>query len=428
MAEAHYSSYLTISWDETLSSFGKDGRRRFVLYYPMWGVGELKSVIGEDCVLDFKSVGKLNEKRKVAWMKEACIPLHPGCLLAGVYSDSYSSHRFRFRDDKVGVVRQILREAPPYGIQGHVLRDYLLYISLAITGSLLASYDREEFAQMWKEVLVGIGAHPEISAPQGELGEIRACSIGEKLVPGASTGSNDAAAQVVIRAKYPCHPVDLAAVSAPGEPRSVVRRFRFSSTYPIPVLVGTLSGGYDVETKYPSELERGDIVMLMRNSPGGIIAELADADLGSLAKEVRSLAGQWRDALEEWEGDAEKLAAVIRVSSSTASNWILGKLKIAPRKSNLSRLSAFFSRRGIKFDALKCAKMSTVLFGAHNRSGRKLKKILEEQARNYGGAIRFQKVICVNFGKRDVHLDLYAVGNVHRRKMLQSADGLNQFG
>jgi hypothetical protein len=428
MSEAHYNSDFTISWDETLSSFGKDGRRWFVLYYPMWGVGELKSVIGDDCVLDFKAVGKLNEKRKVAWMRETCIPLHPGCLLAGVYSDSYSSHRFRFRDDKVGVVRQILREAPHYGIHGHVLRNYFLYIHLAINGSLLASHDKEEFAQIWKDVLMGISAHPEISAPQGELGDIRSCSIGEKLVPGANAGSNDTGNQIVIRAKYPCHPVDLAAVSWPGEPRSVVRRFRFSSTYPIPVLVGTVSGGYDVETKYPSELERGDIVMLMRNSPDGIISELADADLGSFAKEVRSLAGRWRDALEEWEGDAERLAAAIRVSSSTASNWILGKLKIAPRKSNLSRLSAFFSRKGIKFDASKCAEMSTVLFGAHNRSGRKLKKILEEQARSYGEGIRFQKVICINFGRRDVYLDLYAVGNVHRRKMLQSPDGLNQFG
>ena len=75
MAESHYNSDFTISWDEALSSFGKDGRRCFVLYYPMWGVGELMSVIGDDCVLDFKAVGKLNEKRKVAWIREACIPL-----------------------------------------------------------------------------------------------------------------------------------------------------------------------------------------------------------------------------------------------------------------------------------------------------------------------------------------------------------------
>ena len=72
--------------------------------------------------------------------------------------------------------------------------------------------------------------------------------------------------------------------------------------------------------------------------------------------------------------------------------------------------------------------MAAVLFGAHIRAGRELKKILEAEAKSYGGQIIYQKVICIKLGRRDVYLDLYAVGNVHRRKMLQSPDGLNQFG
>lgn len=392
----------------------------------MWGIGEIKALMNDSCALDFHAVEKFNVIRDLSWLQGNCLPLHPKCLLATVYAGRHST-RMRYSNDKIGIIRQILKEAPSLGLSGGVLKTYFLYVYLAANGGTLASHNKDDFMRVWKETLAEIEAHPEISAPQGELGMVCACAAGAKVVPYIAATTANAEPQVVIRARYPCHPVDLSALCAPGESRAAVRRFKFSSSYPVPVLAKSLANEYSVETKYPSELQRGDIVMIMRNSSESIIAELADAEMGQSAREVRAYAAQWRDALEEWDGDAEKLGASVKVSVGTAANWLSGKLKIAPRSENLDRLSRFFSKKGIKFDADRCAQMATFLFGAHKGAGRRLRSILDAEINRHADRLLFQKCVCVDAGGRKIFLDLYAVGLVHRRKLMQSQDGLNAF-
>lgn len=419
-------------WEKLYDSVNK--RQLGFVRHKNWGVGVVTKGDHQFLWVDFPCVDKIGHRIDLEFSRKILEVLPASKCLVAAFDERSAEFKKRFSEHPVETVIALLAEIPEGELSTAQLREQLRLIR---HGLGLGKYaDLPGFESWWKSLLRSLETSANVLCPVKPTGSFALIEAGTKH---GAVYEEDANGNVVL--VEACQSVEVFLRPKDGRyqvvhknDRRYVRRARicFAPNFIVPV-IKVANGDVSVSEVLPDELKEWDTILLQRGVTVSAIESVADEELGHKAKELRRLAGQWREPVASLTDIpsmlVSKMATIgVRTSEHTADNWLRGRLKIAPQDENLKALAKLCADRGKPFDIKSCLKAASVVELAHRNAGRALVRHFKEKLPSIlkakHGNLESGMVIAI--GKREIIVDFYTVASVSSELKAVKVADLNQ--